>query len=142
MAFQSNAFQSNAFQISIGNAVVTPNSGGYEYELWNPHYLVRRKFLDRQEAEQIPEDIPEPVVEAIEEVAKLELPKQESEIALRLRLKNEYRAAYLDIQNELKEAIRLDIARSLQELRQEQLAYRLAFIQENNRRVAILMALN
>jgi hypothetical protein len=139
MAFQSNAFQSNAFQISLGNvaAVVTPNSGGYEYELWNPHYLVRRKFFEDQEP--IPEDIPEPVVEAIEEVAKLELPKQESEIALRLRLKDEYRALYLGIQSDLQEALKLDIADSLEELRQEQIAQHRAFVREHNRRVALLL---
>jgi hypothetical protein len=114
---------------------------------WNTS---RRKFVRK---------LPKQASKAVEQVAKLALPPQEAEIALRSRLiEAEWDDYYLEVENALQRAIALQLANTIHELRrynEEMLAraeqaqleaymqemQRLDLARENAKRIDIIMRL-
>ena len=110
-------------------------------------YRVRRIF-EAQNARKAKKSVEKLVTQAIEEVAQLGISEPSAETALRVRLRNvEWHDYYLDLQNTLREALTLEIAHNLNELRQieshkDYLAeLQLDRLKENNRRIALIMML-
>jgi hypothetical protein len=131
--------QSGSYSLTGQSVTITYTSNvvGGGGKLWIPNFSTRTRKP----------------VEVIEEVAQLNLAKPDAEIALRIRLKDDYSDDYLELQALLKDseekslvALKNDIK---QELNQEYLMMIEAVLeqqaliiqQENNRRLAIIMML-
>lgn len=131
--------------IGDGSIVVPATETYHGYDSWNHSYLVKRK---RKELEKT--NLPKAVKKAIQSVAKLNLPENEAEAALRLRTQQiQWNNEYLSYMQALQEAMQAAIAYENEQLnsRLRAAAYKvsyqakIAYEEDRQRRIQIIMQL-